>query len=773
MRSYFEIIIQLCIALFAALNILHILEWSLAVQNHPFPGFGSWMLVSVSENLIYSIVFSSFCALLILPFYKHPIWDKTIITIFSSLCLVGAAMLSHYFINTQLTLGADFFGYSAEEIERTIKSSGEFSSLDALIYIIPFFTFLVFLRLTAPYNWLSLKRGLTLLTLAAILIALGSLYKPTPDSPSYTWSTNKTWVFVKSGFTYFTAGFNKASLKSSESLNTFYVDTKANTTLSEVLDSGDSPPNIIIIAVEGLGQTFLAGGKQSGFTPFLDSLAEQSLYFSNTLSNTGRTFGALPTLLGSLPYAKEGFMELGPDYPRHHSMVEILNKNNYLTRFFYGGASRFDKQNLFLWEQGIGMVYDEAQFPKSAKKLPANQGGFSWGYPDHEVYSLLANKTSVPRLKPTLDIILTLVTHEPFKLPHQRYHADFESIKAKLDGSNRLPDNFEKYANIFECFHYADQSLKEWFLTMKAKGALNNTLVVITGDHRIIPMPFDGPLDRMQVPLIIASDLIKKPIKSTALNFHSDLFPSLMGWMRNSFDAVVPDSLFALSSGLSLAGPNKKKLGLMVNKGDLSHFVNGDVLLYRGSLYKQNSPKKWSSISDNDLGQKMQYELSTFRLASDQIVKNNLITTKTPSDWTFSKNPLAFGFTNEEKKWIKNQELEEYDADSLFFFCRELAFNKQFKESRIGLKHLLNISPTYADARILLGRTYSWNGKYAQAEVQLLKAIELTPLYYDGYNAIIDLYRWWDKPEEAKKYLKLALEMFPDNEEIKAKIGKV
>jgi len=52
------------------------------------------------------------------------------------------------------------------------------------------------------------------------------------------------------------------------------------------------------------------GAEYGGFTPYLDSLTTKSLYWENFLSNTGRTFGVLPSLLGSLPFGKSGFMEL-------------------------------------------------------------------------------------------------------------------------------------------------------------------------------------------------------------------------------------------------------------------------------------------------------------------------------------------------------------------------------------------------------------------------------------------------------------------------------
>jgi hypothetical protein len=47
-------------------------------------------------------------------------------------------------------------------------------------------------------------------------------------------------------------------------------------------------------------------GKMLMADTYLDSLIPKSLYWENFVSN-GRTFGALPSILGSLPYGEKDF----------------------------------------------------------------------------------------------------------------------------------------------------------------------------------------------------------------------------------------------------------------------------------------------------------------------------------------------------------------------------------------------------------------------------------------------------------------------------------
>jgi len=109
------------------------------------------------------------------------------------------------------------------------------------------------------------------------------------------------------------------------------------------------PSNIVIVVVEGLGRAFTNDGAYLGnFTPFIDSLSGKSLYWKNFLSEGGRTFAVLPSILGSLPFAKKWFLELGDGMPAHLSLLSLLKYNGYHTSFYYGGDSKFDNMQASL-----------------------------------------------------------------------------------------------------------------------------------------------------------------------------------------------------------------------------------------------------------------------------------------------------------------------------------------------------------------------------------------------------------------------------------------
>ncbi len=197
----------------------------------------------------------------------------------------------------------------------------------------------------------------------------------------------------------------------------FFHDDSTRDVLTPFFNKEQKPPNIVILLVEGLGRAFTNEGAYLGnFTPFIDSLAGQSLYWKNFLSEGGRTFAVLPSVLGSLPFGKNGFLEMGSQMPPDLSLVNILKKNGYHSSFYYGGDARFDNMDLFLQKNGIDELNDGRTFPPGYTKLPANNG-FSWGYNDKELFRRYLDIPGGRRgTASTLSVILTVSTHSPFKI---------------------------------------------------------------------------------------------------------------------------------------------------------------------------------------------------------------------------------------------------------------------------------------------------------------------------------------------------------------------
>ena len=201
--------------------------------------------------------------------------------------------------------------------------------------------------------------------LLAALVAHGIL-SPTPEQfkreADFNLAVNKSDFFLQKTWAHFIY-----SEKASHSLFSAYPLYRAfpyEDVLGRFFKCTGEKPNLVFIIVEGLGRDFTGEGAiYGGFTPFIDSLMQRSLYWENFLSTAGRTFNVLPSEFGSLPYATNGFMELGGQMPAHQTLISILKQQGYYANFFYGGHSNFDLQDVFLERQGTDFIQDQTIWP--------------------------------------------------------------------------------------------------------------------------------------------------------------------------------------------------------------------------------------------------------------------------------------------------------------------------------------------------------------------------------------------------------------------------
>lgn len=103
---------------------------------------------------------------------------------------------------------------------------------------------------------------------------------------------------------------------------------------------------------------------------------------------------------------------------------------------------------------------------------------------------------------------------------------------------------------------------------------------------------------------------------------------------------------------------------------------------------------------------------------------------------------------------------QSQDPDELLAQSRKLILDGKYQEGRKIAFRALEISPTYADILILVGRSYAWEGKNDSASIYLQRAIEASPSYADGYSAYLDNLMWADRLDQAEKILNQAKSNF-------------
>ena len=342
------------------------------------------------------------------------------------------------------------------------------------------------------------------------------------------------------------------------------------------------------------------------------------------MSNGGRTFAVLPSLLGSEPFAQNGFLELQEKMPKQLSLLNILQKNGYSNSFYYGGDASFDNMSGYLKLNKTTNILDEKSFPNSYSKLP-EFGGFSWGYADADLYDYYLNKSTDDTLAaPRLDVLLTVTTHSPFKLKDQaKYNELFESHLTTLRLNAQELKQRQNFADEFATVLYADESLKNLFKKYSKRADFGNTIFFITGDNRIPEIPLSTKIDRYHVPLIVYSPMLQKTKEISAISSHFDVAPSVLRYLSNSYGIPLPRQTSFLSKGLDTVSTfrNIHQIPLMQTKTDLVDFVSETYHLNGNQLFQLYPNLYEEPITDETKKEELLTAFADFKRRNEQIAE--------------------------------------------------------------------------------------------------------------------------------------------------------
>jgi phosphoglycerol transferase MdoB-like AlkP superfamily enzyme len=709
-------------------------------------------------------------SLLVLPLYlvlhySKIKWKDTPTKILFTLIIIGQFALTKYHLTTLVNLGADFLGYSPDDMYTTVTASETFS----ILYFVPFIAFpLLYWGINKFISSKIIEKKLFVITgIAAVICLLIKFLIPEVADTLYQ---NKLAYFTNDiiRFQNEKKQFNVADLKYKKEYPLLKPFSSTPDVLAPFFEIKEEKPNIVMIIVEGLGDEFIGKNEYRGFTPFLDSLIPKSLYWENFVSNAGRTFGALPSILGSLPYGEKGFLEMKP-LPAHSSLISILKSNGYNTTFYCGDESSFDHRINFLEYNNIDDVIDINKFGPSYKKTKANSGGFSWGYPDAEIFKKTLTEIDTKK-GPRLDVVMTLTNHEPFDFPEKpEYLKKVDQIINTNKTLDLSKSEVETYKNIYASLLYTDHSIQKFMESYAKRPDYKNTIFVITGDHRLIPIAQKDKLCRFHVPLYIYSPMLKKAQTFKSVSSHWDITPSLLSFLINNYKMNKLEKTAWMSSGLDTVKRfrNIHTIPIMQNKGVINEFIYKDYLYSNGDLFKIDQNFQTTKISDSDILKTIEDSLQETKKLNAYLTQKNKIIPK--SLLIYSK--ASYEFSKEELAFIK-KETKKLTTDQIFFKARDLAFNSQRKEARVLCNYILNELPNYADVRTLKGRTLAWDKDYKNAEKELLEVIKRTPFYYDSYLALMDVYWWTNQDKKGIAIAQKALKNDVKNPELGIKLAK-
>ncbi|HEY1069700.1 MAG TPA: LTA synthase family protein [Thermomonas sp.] len=555
-----------------------------------------------------------------------------------SLFLLLQAGLEQYYLVARVPLGADLFGYSAAEIRTTVAGAGggigAAGTLAMLMPLVVLWAVLAWRRrraATARPAWLG---GLLLAGLAAWLLPLAPGARGLGSEDARAVATSKGAYFISDALRWWrvdaapiaTATASPARVAASpaggDPAYPFLHDEATPDTLGPYFGPtrDGRPPNVVVIVVEGLGRSFSGPDAPLGsFTPFLDGLAARSLYFDNFLANQGRTFGVLPALLGSLPVAEQGFAALGPKMPAHAGLFNVLRRQGYRGAFYLGTDADFDNERGLLQLQEVDDIVDLRHFGPGYQRNPFSE----WGYPDRELVSRVLADSG--RLRPPFVLGLqTISMHTSYRFPGQEaYKAGVEARLQALGIPEARRAPYRAQADIYSAILYTDDQLRRYFEGVAKAPWYDDTIFVVTGDHRLAEIPQDTHIERYHVPLLVFSPLLRRPAHIRAVSSHLDVTPSLLALLSHTYGLRRPARTSWTGTGLDMAETFRSahEFPLKQTKTSVPDFVSGRWFLHDGRLFELQDGIRASEVDDDGVRAQVAARLQAYQAANARFLR--------------------------------------------------------------------------------------------------------------------------------------------------------
>lgn len=275
--------------------------------------------------------------------------------------------------------------------------------------------------------------------------------------------------------------------------------------------------NIVFIFMESMSANLMGTfGNKSGLTPFLDSLAEESMLFTNIYSAGIHTNHGMYSTLYSFPTIMKRNAMKGSVIPVYSGFPTVLKDNGYHNMFFMTHESQYDNMNAFFRTNGFDEIYAQEDYPK--EKI-ANHFGVQDDYLYGYALPVLSERAASG--EPFFAALLSISNHPPYVIPEY-----FVPRSEKMDDA---------------IVEYSDWSIRKFFDAAKKEPWFDNTIFVLMGDHgKLVGTPeCEMPQSYNHVPLMIYGKGISPGVYDS-FGGQIDVAPTLlgmlgMGYLQNNF----------------------------------------------------------------------------------------------------------------------------------------------------------------------------------------------------------------------------------------------
>lgn len=384
-----------------------------------------------------------------------------------------------------------------------------------------------------------------------VFTAAASFYITFISSSQAEWSPNRyNSEISKSGIYSFFAAFRNNQMKYERFYTTISNDRAFGIVKSKLRDStvsyastgysihrsikdAQTPlerKNVVFVLMESFSAGFMNEfGNRQNLTPFLDSLAQKSVFFNNMYATGTRTVRGMEAVTLCIPPTPGQSIVKRPDNQNLFTISNVFRSKNYQCSFFYGGDGYFDNMNSYFGGNGF-TIYDRGRGSVLSDRIKTVRHNIAdsevtfenaWGICDEDIFNKMLSTADrqYKEGKPFLNFVMTTSNHRPYTYPSGR-----------ID----IPSGTGREGAV----KYADYALKRLFAEASKKPWYKNTVFIIIADHCASSAGKDEiDIANYHIPAFIANLPEAENRKIGAQCSQIDLWPTVFSLFRWHYES--------------------------------------------------------------------------------------------------------------------------------------------------------------------------------------------------------------------------------------------
>ncbi|MBR6137627.1 MAG: LTA synthase family protein [Bacilli bacterium] len=463
---------------------------------------------SIENYLSWKAVLADFAVVIALGSFGYLAKPKNRFTyllivniILTALCVVNSVYYTFYtsFASVSMLSLTQYIGDVGDAVVENVLQ------LKDMIYIIgPLALIIVHIRLKKKnyYKKIDLKsdrkkKMIHTLVFSGLLGILFLVTMSSLDVSRFVKQWNKEYIVMRFGIYVYQVNDVVSSIQ--PKINSMFGYDQANKDFADYFaDKEKSAPNevtdrfkgknVIVIHAESMMTNAMSlsfNGQE--VTPNLNRLAKEGMFFSNFYSqvSVGTSSDSELTYNTSLMPTKSGTAFVSYSDRTFNSIPKLFKEQGYFTFSMHANNADFwNRRNMY---NSIG--YD--QFFSKADYVVEKENVIGLGLSDKEFF-----KQSIEKLKTINEehehwygVMIMLSNHTPFS--DVEHYGDYNvDVTTTVLGADGTPETVTypymegtKLGNYFKSLHYADSALGELMVGLDEAGLLENTVIVLYGDH--------------------------------------------------------------------------------------------------------------------------------------------------------------------------------------------------------------------------------------------------------------------------------------------------